>query len=75
MKILAKLSEIILVVDNKGDIGLIEEFFNDAKLIMNFYIAENGEKAIRFYVVKINFLVICPRYNPFGLEFIEKKWT
>jgi hypothetical protein len=57
MKLLAKYSKIILVGVNKGEIGLIEEFFNDAKLRINFHIAENGEEAIRF---------LCGEYKFFG---------
>jgi two-component system response regulator len=48
MKMLAKPLEIHLVEDNKGDIGLITEFFSDAKVITNLNVAEDGEEAIRF---------------------------
>ena len=40
--------EILLVEDNKGDIGLIEEFFEDAKIRINLNVAEDGEEAVRF---------------------------
>ena len=40
--------EILLVEDNKGDIGLIEEFFEDAKIRTNLHVVEDGEDAIRF---------------------------
>jgi len=40
--------EILLVEDNKGDVGLIEEFFEDAKIRISFHITEDGEEAIRF---------------------------
>ncbi len=48
--------EILLVEDNKGDIGLITEFFSDAKVITNIHIAEDGEEAIRFLYGKDTFL-------------------
>jgi CheY-like chemotaxis protein len=48
--------EILLVEDNKGDIGLITEFFSDAKVITNIHIAEDGEEAIRFLCSKDKFL-------------------
>ena len=35
--------EILLVEDNKGDIGLITEFFIDSKIRTNLHIAEDGE--------------------------------
>ena len=40
--------EILLVEDNKGDIGLITEFFIDSKIRTNLHIAEDGEEAISF---------------------------
>jgi CheY-like chemotaxis protein len=48
--------EILLVEDNKGDIGLITEFFSDAKVITNIHIAEDGEEAIRFLYGRNKFL-------------------
>jgi len=48
--------EILLVEDNKGDIGLITEFFIDSKVITNLHIAEDGEEAIRFLCDKDKFL-------------------
>ena len=48
MKFLDKPLEILLVEDNKGDIGLIEEFFEDAKIRINLNVAEDGEEAVRF---------------------------
>ena len=48
--------EILLVEDNKGDIGLITEFFIDAKIRINLHIAEDGEEAIRFLCGKDMFL-------------------
>ena len=56
MNILTKPLEILLVEDNKGDIGLITEFFSDAKVITNLHIAEDGEEAIRFLYGKDKFL-------------------
>jgi DNA-binding response OmpR family regulator len=48
--------EILLVEDNKGDIGLITEFLSDAKVITNIHIAEDGEEAIHFLCDKDQFL-------------------
>jgi two-component system, chemotaxis family, response regulator Rcp1 len=36
------------VEDNEGDVGLIEEVFEEAKIRNNLHIAEDGEKAILF---------------------------
>ena len=57
MKILDRPLEILLVEDNKGDIGLITEFFSDAKVLTNLHIAEDGEEAVRFLYGKDKFLV------------------
>lgn len=40
--------EILLVEDNEGDIGLVEEVFQEAKIRNNLHIAEDGEEAILF---------------------------
>jgi CheY-like chemotaxis protein len=40
--------EIFLVEDNKGDVGLIEEVFEEAKIRNNLHVAEDGEEAILF---------------------------
>ena len=56
MKILDRPLEILLVEDNKGDIGLITEFFSDPKVITNLHIVEDGEEAIRFLCGKDQFL-------------------
>ena len=56
MKILDKPLEILLVEDNKGDIGLITEFFIDAKVRTTLHIAEDGDEAIRFLYGKDKFL-------------------
>jgi DNA-binding response OmpR family regulator len=56
MKMQTKPLEILLVEDNKGDIGLITEFFSDSKVIIKLHIAENGEEAIRFLYGKDKFL-------------------
>ena len=56
MKMQTKPLEILLVEDNKGDVGLITEFFSDAKVITNIHIAEDGEEAIRFLYDKNKFL-------------------
>jgi CheY-like chemotaxis protein len=46
MNIIGKPVEILLVEDNKGDVGLIEEVFEEAKIRNNLYIAEDGEEAM-----------------------------
>jgi CheY-like chemotaxis protein len=56
MKMPTKPLKILLVEDNKGDIGLITEFFSDVKDITNLHIAEDGEEAIRFLYGKDKFL-------------------
>ena len=48
MTIIGKPVEILLVEDNEGDVGLIEEVFEEAKIRNKLRIAENGEEAIRF---------------------------
>src|SRR5271169_575573 len=56
MKTFPKPLEILLVEDNKGDIGLITEFFIDSKIRTNLHIAEDGEEAISFLYGKDQFL-------------------
>jgi len=48
MKLLGKPLEICLIGDNNGDIGLIEEFFEDAKIQINLYVAEDREETVCF---------------------------
>ena len=48
MMIIDKPIEILLVEDNEGDIGLIEEVFEEAKIRNTLHIAEDGEEAILF---------------------------
>ena len=48
MKILGKPVEILLVEDNKGDVGLIEEVFEEAKIRNNLHVAEDGEEAMLY---------------------------
>ena len=43
MEIIGKQIEILLVEDNKGDVGLIEEVFEEAKIRNNLHVAEDGE--------------------------------
>src|SRR5664280_967820 len=45
MKFLDKPVEILLVEDNEGDVGLIEEVFEEAKIRNNLHVAEDGEEA------------------------------
>ena len=40
--------EILLVEDNEGDVGLIEEVFEEAKIRNNLHVAEDGEEAMLF---------------------------
>jgi CheY-like chemotaxis protein len=47
--IIGKPVEILLVEDNKGDVGLIEEVFEDAKIHNNLNVVEDGEEAV-FYL-------------------------
>jgi DNA-binding response OmpR family regulator len=56
MKMLDKPLEILLVEDNKGDVGLITEFFIDSKIRTNLHVVEDGEEAIRFLCGKDHFL-------------------
>jgi CheY-like chemotaxis protein len=48
MKILSKPVEILLVEDNEGDVGLIEEVFEEAKIKNILRVAEDGEEAMLF---------------------------
>ncbi|MHB8100896.1 MAG: response regulator [Methanosarcina sp.] len=48
MMLIDKPVEILLVEDNEGDIGLIEEVFEEAKIRNNIHVAEDGEEAILF---------------------------
>jgi CheY-like chemotaxis protein len=48
MKILAKPVEILLVEDNEGDIGLIEEVFEEVRIRNILHVATDGEDAILF---------------------------
>jgi len=48
--------EILLVEDNKGDNGLILEFFSDAKIRTNLHVAEEGEEAVHFLCHEDKFL-------------------
>ena len=48
MKILGKPVEILLVEDNKGDVGLVEEVFEEAKIKNIIHVAEDGEEAMLY---------------------------
>ena len=48
--------EILLVEDNEGDIGLVEEVFHEAKIRNNLHVAEDGEEAMLFLRKKEKFL-------------------
>jgi CheY-like chemotaxis protein len=47
-KMTAKPIEILLVEDNEGDVGLVEEVFEDAKIRNVLHVAEDGEEAMLF---------------------------
>jgi CheY-like chemotaxis protein len=47
-KIAAKPVEILLVEDSEGDVGLIEEVFEEAKIRNNLHVVEDGEEATLF---------------------------
>jgi CheY-like chemotaxis protein len=48
MTIIGKPVEILLVEDNEGDVGLIEEVFEEAKIRNSLCVAEDGEEAMLF---------------------------
>ena len=48
MRILGKPVEILLVEDNVGDVGLIEEVFEEAKIKNSLHVAEDGEEAMLY---------------------------
>ena len=48
MMILYKPVEILLVEDNKGDVGLIEEVFEESNIHNHLHVAENGEEAVLY---------------------------
>jgi CheY-like chemotaxis protein len=48
MVTLAKPVEILIVEDNKGDIGLIEEVFEEAKIKNKLHVAEDGVEAMLY---------------------------
>jgi CheY-like chemotaxis protein len=48
MMTLYKPVEILLVEDNKGDVGLIEEVFEEAKNRNKLHVAEDGEEAMLY---------------------------
>ena len=48
MAIIDKPVNILLVEDNEGDVGLIEEVLEEAKIRNNLHVAEDGEEALLF---------------------------
>lgn len=48
MEILARPVEILLVEDNEGDVGLIEEVLEETKIRNILHVAKDGEEAILF---------------------------
>jgi hypothetical protein len=57
MKILSKPVEILLVEDNDGDVGLIEEFSKRRKSGIFFMSQKMEKKQFYFYTVKRSFQV------------------
>ena len=56
MRILGKPVEILLVEDNIGDIGLIEEVFEEAKIKNILHVVQDGEEAMLYLHGKGKFL-------------------
>jgi CheY-like chemotaxis protein len=48
MKMFGKLVEILLVEDNEGDVGLIEEVLEEINIRSNLHVATDGEEAILY---------------------------
>jgi CheY-like chemotaxis protein len=48
MRFVGKQIEILIVEDNEGDVGLIEEVFEEAKIKNNIHVAEDGEEAVLY---------------------------
>jgi CheY-like chemotaxis protein len=48
MRIIGKPVEILLVEDNEGDVGLIEEVLEEAKIRNILYVAKDGEEAMLY---------------------------
>ena len=48
MKIIGKPVEILIVEDNEGDVGLIEEVFEEAKIKNILHVAQDGEEAMLY---------------------------
>ena len=48
MRIIGKPVEILIVEDNEGDVGLIEEVFEESKIKNSLHVAEDGEEAVLY---------------------------
>ncbi|OEU41202.1 response regulator [Methanosarcina sp. Ant1] len=48
MRFVGKPIEIFIVEDNEGDVGLIEEVFEEAKIKSDIHVAEDGEEAMLY---------------------------
>jgi CheY-like chemotaxis protein len=48
MRIIGKPIEILIVEDNEGDVGLMEEVFEEAKIRNKLHVAEDGEEAMLY---------------------------
>ncbi len=68
--------EILLVEDNEGDVGLVEEVFEDAKIRNTLHVAEDGEEAMLFLNKEKPFNQSThSRYNIIRLKLATKRWT
>jgi hypothetical protein len=48
VRVRGKPVEILLVEDNKGDVGLVEEVFEESKIRNHLHVAEDGEEAVLY---------------------------
>ena len=55
MEILDKPFEILLVEDNIGDVELIKELFEDAKIRINLHVQKTEKKQSVFYTIRTSF--------------------
>jgi hypothetical protein len=46
VRVIGKPVEILLVEDNIGDVGLVEEVIEESKIRNNIHVAEDGEEAV-----------------------------
>ncbi len=58
MEIIGKPVEILLVEDNEGDIGLIEEVLEEISIRNKLHVAEDGEEAILYFYGEGSFQIL-----------------